>query len=304
MVRQDLLGLYDVPKEEIEEILTTAATMKELLKQNAKKMPHLQGKSVITLFYENSTRTRMSFELAGKFLGASTSSIAAAASSVQKGETLLDTGRTLDAMGTDIIIMRHPMSGAPHLLSRHVRAGVINAGDGMNEHPTQALLDMYTMKEKKGGIQGLKVVIVGDVYHSRVARSNIWGLSKMGAQVTLCAPYTLIPLEIEKTGAMVEPDIKKAAAGADVVMGLRIQRERQKGGLFPSVNEYNKLFGIDEEVLSYAQKDAIVMHPGPMNRGVEIDSEAADSENSVINEQVTNGVAVRMALLYLMTRRK
>jgi aspartate carbamoyltransferase catalytic subunit len=304
MIKKDLLGLYDVPKEEIVEILDTAATMKELLRQNAKKMPHLQGKSIITLFYENSTRTRMSFELAGKFLGASTSSIAASASSVQKGETLIDTGKTLDAMGTDIIIMRHPMSGAPHLLSRHVKAGVINAGDGMNEHPTQALLDIYTMREKLGGISGLNVAIVGDVYHSRVARSNIWGLTKMGAKVTLCAPYTLMPIEIEKTGAIVQTDIKKAVKDADVVMGLRIQRERQKGGLFPSINEYNKYFGISEEVLAYAKGNALVMHPGPMNRGVEINSEAADSENSVINEQVTNGVAIRMALLYMMTRRK
>ena len=251
---KNLLGLYDLPREEIEEILDSAATMKEFLMQNAKKMPHLQGKSIITLFYENSTRTRMSFELAGKFLGASTSSITAAASSIQKGESLIDTGKTLDAMGTDIIIMRHPMSGAPHLLSRHIKACVINAGDGMNEHPTQALLDMFTMKEKKGGLKGLNVSIIGDVYHSRVARSNIWGLTKMGATVTLCAPYTLMPVEIEKTGAKVEPDICKAVKGADVVMGLRIQRERQKGGLFPSVNEYNKYFGINEKVLSAAKK--------------------------------------------------
>ena len=196
------------------------------------------------------------------------------------------------------------MSGAPHLLSKHIKAGVINAGDGMNEHPTQALLDMFTMKEKLGGLKGLHVAIIGDVYHSRVARSNIWGLSKMGAKVTLCAPYTLLPVEIEKTGVTIEPDIKKAAKNADVVMGLRIQRERQKGGLFPSVNEYNKFFGIDEEVMALAKSNAILMHPGPMNRGVELTSEAADSENSVINEQVTNGVAVRMALLYLLTRRK
>lgn len=304
MKSKNLLGLYDLPREEIEEILDSAVTMKEFLKQDAKKMPHLQGKSIITLFYENSTRTRMSFELAGKFLGASTSSISASASSVQKGETLIDTGKTLDAMGTDIIIMRHPMSGAPHLLSRHIKASVINAGDGMNEHPTQALLDMFTMREKKGGLKGLDITIIGDVYHSRVARSNIWGLTKMGANVTLCAPYTLMPVEIEKTGAKVEPNIYNAVQGADVVMGLRIQRERQKGGLFPSVNEYNKYFGIDEKVLSFAKKDALVMHPGPMNRGVEINSEAADSENSVINEQVTNGVAIRMALLYLLTRKK
>jgi aspartate carbamoyltransferase catalytic subunit len=303
-MKKDLLGIYDTPKEEIEEILDAAVTMKELLKQNAKKMPHLQGKSIITLFYENSTRTRMSFELAGKFLGASTSSISASASSVQKGETLLDTGKTLDAMGTDVIIMRHPMSGAPHLLSRNIRAGVINAGDGMNEHPTQALLDMFTMREKKGALKGLKVTIAGDVYHSRVARSNVWGLTRMGASVTLCSPGTLLPAEIERTGAVIETDIRRAVRDADVVMGLRIQRERQKGGLFPSVNEYNKYYGIDMEVLEHAKQDALVMHPGPMNRGVEIDSEAADSENSVINEQVTNGVAVRMALLYLLTRRK
>jgi aspartate carbamoyltransferase catalytic subunit len=304
MLKKDLLGLYDVQKEDIEEILNNTVAMKEYLLQSAKKMPHLQGKSIITLFYENSTRTRMSFELAGKFLGASTSSISSSASSVQKGESLIDTGRTLDAMGTDVIIMRHPMSGAPHLLSKYVKAGVINAGDGMNEHPTQALLDMFTMREKLGALQGLKVAIVGDVYHSRVARSNIWGLTKMGASVTLCAPYTLLPVEIEKTGALVQPDIKKAVRDADVVMGLRIQRERMKGGLYPSVNEYNKYFGIDEETVALAKSSALIMHPGPMNRGVEINSEVADSENSVINEQVTNGVAVRMALLYVLTRRR
>ncbi|MEZ4357653.1 MAG: aspartate carbamoyltransferase catalytic subunit [Eubacteriales bacterium] len=300
---KDLLGLKDLSKEEIVLILDTATTMKGLLKGNAKKMPHLQGKSIITLFYENSTRTKTSFELAGKFLGASMSSISASASSVQKGENLIDTGKTLDAMATDIIIMRHPMSGSAALLSQYVSAGIVNAGDGMNEHPTQALLDMYTMREKYGNLEGLNVSIFGDVLHSRVARSNLWGLSKLGANVTFCAPYTFLPKDIDKTKAKITSDKFAAAKGADVLMGLRIQKERQSGGLFPSASEYNAKFGIDTEVLKLAKKDAIVMHPGPVNRGIEITSEVADSSQSVINEQVTNGLAVRMALLYLLTRR-
>ena len=300
---KDLLGLKDLSKEEIMLILDTAKTMKGLLNSNAKRMPHLQGKSIVTLFYENSTRTKTSFELAGKFLGASMSGISASTSSVQKGENLIDTGKTLDAMATDIIIMRHPMSGAAALLAKHVSAGVINAGDGMNEHPTQALLDMYTMKEKFGKLEGLNVSIFGDVLHSRVARSNLWGLSKMGANVTFCAPWSFLPKDIEKTPAKITSDKFDAADGADVLMGLRIQKERQSGGLFPSISEYNAKFGIDMKVLKLAKKEAIVIHPGPINRGIEITSEVADSNQSMINEQVTNGVAIRMALLYLLTRR-
>ncbi len=301
---KDMLGLDGVSKEEISLILDTAKTMKEYLNQGVKKMPQLQGKSVVTLFYENSTRTKMSFDLAGKYLGASMSAIAASSSSIQKGETLFDTGKTLEAMGVDIVIIRHPMSGAPHFLSKNVNAGVINAGDGMNEHPTQALLDMYTMQERLGGLEGLNVTIVGDIYHSRVARSNLHGLMTMGANVTLCAPHTLLPSEIEKSGVRVTTDIKQAAADTDVVMGLRLQLERQKSGMLPTLREYNKYFGISDEVMKYAKKDALIMHPGPVNRGVEMNSEIIDHSDSVILDQVTNGVAIRMALLYLLTRGK
>ena len=301
---KDLIGLNDVTKEEITEILDAAQSMKEYLKQNVKKMPQLQGRSVVTLFYENSTRTKMSFDLAGKYLGASVSAIAASSSSVQKGETLIDTGKTLEAMGVDIVIMRHPMSGAPNLLAKHISASVINAGDGMHEHPTQALLDMYTMKEKLGTLEGLKVAIVGDILHSRVARSNLFGLQKMGASVTLCAPMTLMPIEIEKTGAIITTDVRQAVKDADVVMGLRLQLERQKSGLLPTIREYNALYGISREVLALAKDNALIMHPGPVNRGVEMNSDIIDHDRSVINEQVTNGVAIRMALLYLLTRRK
>lgn len=301
--RKDLLGIKDLHREEIEEILKNAETLKQILSLPSKKASHLAGKSVITLFYENSTRTRMSFELAAKYLSANAANISASASSVQKGETLIDTGRTLDVMGTDVIIIRHPMSGAPHLLAKHVRASVINAGDGINEHPTQALLDMFTMKEAFGDLKGLQVAIIGDIYHSRVARSNVFGLTKMGAKVTVCGPKTLLPVGLEEIGARAETDPHRAVEGADVVMGLRIQRERQKGGLFPSVREYHAYYGIDELMMQAAAKGALVMHPGPMNRGVEISSAMADSEASRVTTQVTNGVAVRMALLYLFTRR-
>lgn len=302
--RKDLLGLRGVSAQEIESILTTADAMKQVLLSNNKKTPHLQGKSIVTLFYENSTRTRMSFELASKYMSSASANIAASASSVQKGETLIDTGVTLDQMGTDVIIIRHPMSGAPALLAKHVRASVINAGDGMNEHPTQALLDMMTMKTHLGGLSGLKVAIVGDVMHSRVARSNIWGLQTMGAKVFLAAPPTLIPMEIEKTGAILAPTVEDAVEGADVVMGLRIQRERQQKGLFPSVAEYCDNWELTPERVALAKPGALVMHPGPMNRGVEIASSVADSAQSVIAEQVQSGVAVRMALLYMLTRRE
>ncbi|WP_102411748.1 aspartate carbamoyltransferase catalytic subunit [Beduinella massiliensis] len=302
--RKDLLGLRDVSAREIESILTTADAMKQVLLSNNKKTPHLQGKSIVTLFYENSTRTRMSFELASKYMSSASANISASASSVQKGETLIDTGVTLDQMGTDVIIIRHPMSGAPALLAKHVRASVINAGDGMNEHPTQALLDMMTMKTHLGGLSGLKVAIVGDVMHSRVARSNIWGLQTMGAKVFLAAPPTLIPVEIEKTGAILAPTVEDAVEGADVVMGLRIQRERQQKGLFPSVAEYCDNWELTPGRVALAKPGALVMHPGPMNRGVEIASAVADGGQSVIAEQVQSGVAVRMALLYMLTRRE
>lgn len=300
---KDMLGLKETSAEEISEILKNAGVMKQILLQDSKKTPHLMGKSIITLFYENSTRTRMSFELASKYMSAASANISASSSSVQKGETLIDTGKTLDMMGTDIIIMRHPCSGAPHLLAKHVKAGVINAGDGMNEHPTQALLDMYTMQDKLGGLKGLKVALVGDILHSRVARSNLWGLLKMGAEIILCAPETLLPPAIETFGARVTHDVREAVSGADVVMGLRIQKERQQSGLFPSLREYAKYFSVDTEMVKLAKKNALIMHPGPVNRGVEMPSNVVDSAGSVINEQVMNGVAVRMALLYLLTRR-
>ena len=300
---KDLLSLRDVEREEIEMILQTAASMRPLLDSPTKKTAHLQGKSIVTLFYENSTRTRMSFELASKYMSAAAANISASASSVAKGETLIDTGKTLDRMGTDVIIIRHPPSGAPHLLAQHVTAPVINAGDGVNEHPTQSLLDMFTIQRHKGHLDGLKVAIIGDVNHSRVARSNIFGLHTMGAEVALCAPPTLMPVQMEELGVKTYTRVEEAVEGADVVMGLRIQKERQEEGNFPSLREYSAFFGINEENLKYAKPDALVMHPGPMNRGVEITSDVADSDQSVINEQVTSGVAVRMALLYLLTRK-
>jgi aspartate carbamoyltransferase catalytic subunit len=301
---KDLLGLRETSAEEIHEILNTTELMKVVITSNNKKTPHLQGRSVITLFYENSTRTRMSFELACKYMSGTASSVSASASSVMKGETLIDTARTLDVMGTDILIMRHPMSGAPRLMAKNVRAGVINAGDGINEHPTQALLDMFTMRERFGGLKGLRVAIIGDVRHSRVARSNIYGLVKMGASVVAAGPPTLIPPELERLGAEVTDKVDDAVAGADVVMGLRVQLERQKKGLFPSVREYHKYFGLTEERVAKARDHALVMHPGPVNRGVEISTEVMNSPDSKIDEQVTNGVALRMALLFMLTRRK
>lgn len=300
---KDLLGLRDISAEEIIYILETAKTMKYILSSNNKKTPHLQGKSIITLFYENSTRTRLSFELASKYMGASAANISASSSSVQKGETLIDTGKTIDSMGSDVIIIRHPMSGAPHLLAKNVKSSVINAGDGMNEHPTQALLDMFTIIEKKGSLKGLKVAIIGDILHSRVARSNIWGMTKLGAEVSIAGPATLIPPEIEKIGVKVFNTVQEALLEADVVMGLRIQLERQKKALFPTIREYSRFFGLDDKRLKLAKDDAIVLHPGPVNRGVELSSAVMDGDQSLINEQVTNGVAIRMALLYLLTRR-
>ena len=301
--KKDLLGLQDLSAEEIGIILKNAATMKYILEQNSKKTPHLQGKSVVTLFYENSTRTRLSFELAAKYMSASAANISVATSSVQKGESLLDTARTVDAMGADVIVIRHSMAGAPHLVAQNVKAAVINAGDGMNEHPTQALLDLFTIREKKGHIDGLRVAIIGDIKHSRVARSNIYGLQKMGAVVTLGGPSTLMPMGIEELGVEAYNSIQEAVLDADVVINLRMQFERQKQGLFPSNREYARFFGLDEKRLIFAKPDVLIMHPGPVNRGIELTSEVIDGEQSAINEQVTNGVAVRMALLYMLARR-
>jgi aspartate carbamoyltransferase catalytic subunit len=300
---KDILGLKDISANEIEYILDTAKTMKLILMSKNKKTPHLQGKSIVTLFYENSTRTRLSFELASKYMGASTANIVSTNSSVAKGETLIDTGRTINMMGADVVIMRHPMSGAPHLLAKHVEASVINAGDGMNEHTTQALLDIFTIREKKGSLKGLKVAIIGDIYHSRVARSNIWGMTKLGAEVCVAGPSTMMPPEIEKTGVKVYNTIHEAIIDVDVIIGLRIQKERQKNGLLPNVREYSRFFGLDDNRLKFAREDALVLHPGPVNRGIELTSSIVDGDQSFINEQVTNGVAIRMALMYLLTRR-
>ncbi|MDL2225356.1 aspartate carbamoyltransferase catalytic subunit [Eubacteriales bacterium OttesenSCG-928-M02] len=301
---KDLLGLRTATKADIERVLDRAEEMKQVIDSDNKKTADLAGKSVITLFYENSTRTRVSFELASKYMGAASANMTAAASSVQKGETLIDTGATLDMMGVDIIIMRHSMGGAPHFLAKHVKASIINAGDGQNEHPTQALLDLMTMRERFGDITGKKVAIIGDAMHSRVARSNTYGLLAMGATVHLAGPSTLLPKEMAELGAKVSYDITEALQDADVVMGLRIQRERQMNGLFPSVREYVKYFGIGERELALAKPDALLMHPGPVNRGVEISSYVADGPQSVIREQVKNGVAVRMALLDILAHRK
>lgn len=297
---KDLLGLKGLSAEEIYEILDTAEQMKQLLKSPCKHSDLLKGKALVTLFYENSTRTRSSFELAAKYLGASEVNISVATSSVQKGETLIDTGETLDSMHIDYIVIRHPMAGAPKLLAEHVRASVLNGGDGMHAHPTQALLDMYTMRESLGKIEGLKVAILGDIKHSRVAMSNLFGLTTLGAKVYMYAPATMIPKEIEKLGAVICKSREEAVDGADVVMGLRIQLERQHGGLFPSLSEYAKFYGVNDAVLKYAKENAIVLHPGPVNRGVELTPQVIDGDKSLITEQVTNGVAVRMALLKLL----
>ncbi len=301
MLRQkDVTGLYELSAEEIDEILCVAAEMKQKLRAGVKNLPDLTGRAVTTLFYENSTRTRCSFELAAKYLGAHVVNISAASSSVQKGETLVDTGKTLDAMRNDFIIIRHPMGGAPKLLGKTVKAHVINGGDGMNEHPTQALLDMLTMRETFGSVKGLKVAILGDIRHSRVAKSNLFGLKKLGAEVSVFAPRTLIPADFDKMGAKVCASREEALEGADVVMGLRIQLERQHGGLFPSLGEYAKFYGVNEEVIKYAKPNAIVMHPGPVNRGVELTCSLIDGASSRIEDQVLSGVAVRMSVLKLL----
>lgn len=300
---KDLLGLYHVNADEINYILETAKDMKKIVLSSMKKVNYLQGRSVVSLFYENSTRTRVSFELAAKYMGAQAVNVSVNSSSVAKGETLIDTGKTLDAMGTDIVVMRHSQSGAPNLLAKNIQASVINAGDGMHEHPTQALLDMLTMIDKFGFLKGLKVAIIGDIYHSRVARSNIIGLTKMGAKVQLYAPSTLMPVGIERLGVQICPTIEDATKDCDVIMALRIQLERQKSALFPTANEYTKFFGLNPNNIKSAKKHALFMHPGPVNRGLEMTSSLIDADNSVINKQVTNGVAVRMALLYLLIGR-
>ena len=301
--KRDILGLKEMPVAEIEEILATARSMKKLLESGTKRTPHLQGKTILCLFYEDSTRTRLSFELASKYMSANQANISSSGSSVSKGETLIDTARTIDVMAADVIVIRHPMSGAPHLVARNVKASVVNAGDGMHEHPTQGLLDMFTIIEKKGRIDGLRIAIIGDVLHSRVARSNIWGLQKMGADVCVAGPPTMMPRDIEKTGAEVFDTTHEAITGADVVMGLRLQLERQKQGLFPNIREYAKYFGVDQNKLRLAKPDVLLMHPGPVNRGVELTSSVIDADYSAIDEQVTNGVAVRMSILYHLTRK-
>ncbi|MFA5144864.1 MAG: aspartate carbamoyltransferase catalytic subunit [Candidatus Omnitrophota bacterium] len=300
--RKDLLGLEELSKEEIEFILATAASFKEVSTREIKKVPALRGKTVVNLFYEPSTRTRVSFEVAAKRLSADVINIATETSSVKKGETLIDTGRNIEALKADIIVVRHNCSGASAMLARHVGISVVNAGDGWHEHPTQALLDIFTLKEKLGRIEGLNVSIVGDIAHSRVARSNIWGLTKLGAKVTVCAPKTLIPPGIEQMGANVTNDIDEALRNADAVNVLRMQFERDETAVFPEQLEYFKRFGITEERLQKARKNIIVMHPGPINRGIEMSSEVADGVNSVILEQVTNGIAVRMSVLFLVAQ--
>ncbi len=297
--RKDVLGLREMDKYEILEILDLAKDMKERIDNPCLRVDELKHTSIITLFYENSTRTKTSFALAGKYLGATVQDLGISTSSVNKGESLIDTGKTLDQMGVGMMIMRNSLTGAPHVLARNVNAHVINAGDGSNEHPTQALLDLFTIREYKKNFEGLKVAIIGDISHSRVARSNVFGLSKLGAEVTLAGPSTLLG-GLGKLGIKSTSNIKSAIDGADVVMGLRIQFERQKTTNFPGIAEYRDLFGINGEIIKYAKKDVLIMHPGPVNRGVEFSTDVVDSGNSVINIQVKNGVAVRMAILKLL----
>ncbi len=301
-IKKDLLGLEYLTAEEIGLILETAESFKEVSTREIKKVPALRGKTAVNLFYEPSTRTRVSFELAAKRLSADVINIATETSSVRKGETLIDTGKNIQALKADIIIMRHNCSGAANMLAAALDISVVNAGDGWHEHPTQALLDIFTLKEKLGKIKGLNVAIVGDIAHSRVARSNIWGLTKLGANVTVCAPEILLPVEIEKTGVKTSSNIDEVLKNADAVNVLRMQFERDEGTAFPEQLDYYKKFGITEERLARAKKDIIIMHPGPINRGIEISSEVADGKNSVILEQVTNGIAVRMAVLFLVSQ--
>lgn len=299
--RKDLLGIEELSRKEIETILKTAESLKEISERAIKKVPYLRGKTVVNLFFEASTRTLASFALAENRLSADSFNLSSSSSSVLKGETLLDTARNLEAMKIDFVVIRHSMPGAAHFIAKRLEASVINAGDGTHEHPTQALLDLLSLKEKFGKIKGKKVLIVGDILHSRVARSNIWALKKMGAVVSVCGPPTLMPYKMEDMGVKVFYDLNEAIPDKDVIYVLRIQRERQTGGLLPSLREYIELYGITLERLENAKKDVVIMHPGPINRGVELDPRVADGKHSIILEQVTNGVAVRMAILYLLS---
>jgi aspartate carbamoyltransferase catalytic subunit len=298
--RHHLLGMKGLTREEIETILTTAESLKEISFRDIKKVPTLRGKTVVNFFHEPSTRTRTSFEIAAKRLSADTVSLSTGTSSLVKGETLIDTAKNLEAMSPDVIVIRHSMAGAPHLLSRSIRASIINAGDGMHEHPTQALLDLMTIREKKGALPGLQVAIIGDIAHSRVARSNIIGLKTMGARVMVAGPPTMIPPHLDALGVEVSYQLEEIIPRADVIMMLRVQLERQQQLLFPSLREYSRFFGLHPGNMKKAKKDVILMHPGPINRGVELHPDLADGPFSVILDQVTNGVAVRMAMLYLL----
>ncbi len=304
---QHILDLDDFTPGEIELVCHTADVMKEVLSRPIKRVPTLRGKTIITLFYESSTRTRVSFELAAKNLGADVVNLSATTSSITKGESLIDTLATLQSLGADTLVMRHPHSGAPNIAAQYSKASIINAGDGWHAHPTQALLDLYTIRAHRGSLNGLKVVIIGDIKHSRVARSNIWGLTIMGAEVTVCCPFTLLPAGLNEEPhhfprVDIQPNIELALEGADVVMTLRLQVERQQSGLLPSLREYIRLYQLNSSRLKKAKAEALVMHPGPVNEGVEISPEVAHGPRSVIAEQVTNGVAVRMALFYLLAR--
>ena len=298
--RRHVLGLADFRVDEMEFVIDTARSMEEVLTRDIKKVPALRGKTAVNLFFEASTRTRTSFEIAGKRLSADVVNFSSATSSVTKGETLLDTARNIEAMKPNLLILRHPASGAPHFLSRFVSCSIINAGDGSNEHPSQGLLDLYTVLKEKGKVSGLKIAIIGDILHSRVARSGLHSLGRMGARLWLCGPSTLVPKTLERTGATVTYDIREAVRDADVVMMLRIQLERQKTAYFPSLREYSRTFGLNREIFSLAKDDAVILHPGPVNRGVELSDDLADSAQSRILNQVESGVAVRMALLYLL----
>ncbi|MGA1876305.1 MAG: aspartate carbamoyltransferase catalytic subunit [bacterium] len=298
--RKDLLGIQDLEKEEICTILETAESFKEILTRPIKKVPTLRGKTVVNLFLEPSTRTRISFEIAGKRLSADTINVSPSTSSLTKGESLKDTAKTLEALNPDIIVLRHSVPGAPHFLAQVSKFSVINAGDGAHEHPTQALVDLLTIREQRGKIEGLQIAIIGDILHSRVARSDIFALRKLGAKVRLIGPPTLLPPFVEKLDVTVEHHLEKGIRDCDIIILLRIQRERQAKVFFPSIREYSKLYGLTLEKLKMARKDVLVMHPGPINRGIEIDPMVADSPFSLILDQVTNGVAVRMAILYLI----
>lgn len=299
-----LLGIKDLKKEDIELILHTASNFKDVLQRPIKKVPTLRDTTIVNLFYENSTRTRISFELAEKRLSADTINFAASSSSVSKGETLIDTVNNVLSMKVDMVVMRHSATGAPHFLSRHIQASVVNAGDGINEHPTQALLDAYSIKEKLGSLEGKKIALIGDIMHSRVALSNIYLLTKMGAEVEVCGPPTLIPKHIEHLGVRVSYDLKKTLQWCDVANVLRIQLERQHKPLFSSLREYNLYYGVSRQLVDSLDKEILIMHPGPINRGVELNSDVADSGQSIILDQVENGVAVRMAVLYLLAGKK